>query len=79
MNWLGFYEEIDYEIEYQSRDKIKAGNTGDRLYYPDPLGVRHYARTLPEAMALAQADYERRLAESLPGDRLGTPQSLTTP
>jgi hypothetical protein len=61
--WTVFYNEVSYDVEYRSRNVIRQGNTGRHLYYRDPLGVRHNARTLPEAMALAQADHDRMVTQ----------------
>jgi hypothetical protein len=58
-NWTGFYEEISYRVEHEP---VAHGNRRD-LYVQSPLGYSTHAHTLPEAMALAQSDNDRVLAE----------------
>jgi hypothetical protein len=55
-DWTGFYEEVSYRVEHQ---KIAHGNRRD-LYVRPPIGHATAARTLPEAMALAQTDNDQR-------------------
>jgi hypothetical protein len=58
VNCFGLYEEVSYRVEHQE----KAHGQRRDLYVRSPIGYRTQARTLAEAMALAQSDNDRILA-----------------